>query len=97
VFIAAHVPDEHHGKPYVSDYYGCNCIRCRAGVVHNDADRRAELRREHLARRVLIDGVLVAVELRADRHGTPSASDYYGCQCVPCVRSARLRRRKRTT
>jgi hypothetical protein len=51
----------------------------------NDPARRAQRRREHLARRVRVGGVLVAAHLPAHQHGTPSASDYYGCRCTVCA------------
>lgn len=90
--IATERPASDHGKPWVATYFGCQCDPCRASVVHNVAENRAGLRRAHLARRILIGSKWVAAHIRDEQHGTPSASDYYGCQCPTCVDAARERR-----
>lgn len=92
LWIATGRPPEEHGTPTVASYDGCQCVPCRASVVRNVPERRAARRREHLARRVLVEGRWVAAHLPDRKHGTPTASDYYGCQCTVCVAAARRRR-----
>jgi len=94
-WIATERPPGDHGKRWVANYFGCQCDPCRAVTVRNNPDRRAELRRMHLARRQLIDGCLVATHLADYQHGSPSASDYYGCRCPTRTEAAQARRRRR--
>jgi hypothetical protein len=61
---------------------GCRCGVCRAS--HNAYVRRARLRRA--ARRVLVDGRLVA-PVPAERHGRPSTYVNWRCQCLPCLKA----------
>jgi hypothetical protein len=103
-WIAAHIPVDRHGTVTTANYHGCQCDPCMACMVKNNPSRRAELRRQWLARRELVNGDLVATHLPARKHGTPSASDYYGCRCPVCTEAQTLRsqtrkprRRKRAT
>ena len=96
LWIAVEVPCEKHGQKWVNEFYGCQCAPCRTAAVYNDPDCRAELRRRWLARRRWVDGAWVATHLPDWQHGTPSASDYYGCGCPVCTDAARERRHRRT-
>jgi hypothetical protein len=101
LLIATDRLPEDHGKPSVANYTGCQCAPCRAARVHNNPAQRSANRRERLAERELIDGVLVATVLRPEQHGTSNASNYHGCQCDVCTTAARerqaARRRRRAS
>ena len=69
-----------HGNP--STYQaGCRCDDCRAA---NTAKRKAQ-HDEWLARRVEIDGRMVAAWAPAEAHGRESTYANLGCRCDPCT------------
>jgi len=57
-----------------------------------DAVLQQRARARNRARRVLVDGRLVA-PLPEERHGTESTFNNWGCQCEPCTTSHRDRQR----
>ena len=76
-----------HGQSSTYINYGCHCEPCMEAHRVAQADQRAKLR----ARRVLIDGRLVA-PLPPDQHGLVSTFSNHGCQCDPCraIHAARM-------
>ncbi len=57
-----------------------------------DAERQRRARARNRAKRILVDGRLIA-PLPADRHGTQSTFNNWGCQCDPCRTVNRNRQR----
>jgi hypothetical protein len=82
--------DLHGGTRYNR---GCTCDVC----LRAHRERLAQLRREHAAARVLIDGRLVATG--APQHGSRSTYVNWMCRCVPCTaaHTASLAARRRRT
>lgn len=79
-----------HGTD-VSYTRGCRCVPCR--TAHRQYTRQAQAAR--LARRVDIDGQLVAIHLDEGMHGTINAYQTHGCRCDECGDAWRDYGRKR--
>lgn len=104
-------PSITHGTLTGRGYHGCECDQCMDGdrqwrrtKPSAQPQARAARRQAWLAQRepfqiVCPDGAItrqmVATHLPPHQHGTPSARDYYGCQCQECMDAARRRRRDR--
>lgn len=78
-----------HGTD-VSYTRGCRCDPCR--TAHRQYTRKAQVAR--LARRVDIDGQLVAIHLDEGMHGTLNAYQTHGCRCDECRKASRDYARK---
>src|SRR5687768_10389680 len=52
-------------------------------------EQRRTSRERAMARRELVDGLLIATGVPPERHGTASTANYYSCQCALC-RAARI-------
>jgi hypothetical protein len=50
-------------------------------------NRAQNQRATRWARRVVVDGRLVAAHLPNERHGLPSTYTNHGCQCGPCTQA----------
>jgi hypothetical protein len=95
-WIAVHLRPEQHGTATAREFHQCECVPCMDAIPpHNDPERRAANRRAAIARRELVGGRLVAVDLSTNKHGTANASDYHKCACHICTEAARARRARR--
>lgn len=61
----------------------CKCQTCVAG----NTSRHRDLRAARFARRVEVEGRLVA-PVPAERHGRMTTYNNWGCRCVPCTEDA---------
>lgn len=81
------VPPERHGRHNTYVRYGCRCEACKAvaqKTVRASQAIRQSCRERRMARRVLIDGRLVA-PLPPEKHGKASTYNNHWCRCVECV------------
>lgn len=83
VRVVVGIPVREHGLVSTYRDHGCRCTACCDSW-------QAELKRDRAYKdkikkhRVLVDGVLVAVGVSADRHGLVSTYRNHGCRCGSC-------------
>lgn len=74
--------DHPHGTASAYQYYRCSCPACLgAHMTRMRAERAARL-----ARRVLVDGRLVA-PVPPEKHGKATTYGNWGCRCEPCTQA----------
>lgn len=71
-----------HGTAASYNNHACRCEDCREAIRSYHAERR----KERYAKRVLVNGQLIA-PLPDERHGKASTYANHGCRCRECVRA----------
>lgn len=70
-----------HGSASTYSNHKCRCDECREAARL----RAIEVRARRFAKRVLIEGRLVAAHLPHKSHGTVGAYTNHGCRCDTCT------------
>lgn len=86
--VAAHLPPERHGTISASADHSCRCDTCRDAHTRRLVASQSKMRREHRAKRLLVNGRLVA-PLPPEKHGTFRTYSHYGCRCEACSAAGR--------
>lgn len=69
----------HNASTYTN--HGCRCDECRKAWAAQVKRRQAE----RFALRTVVDGLLVAAHLPAEKHGVESTYGNWGCRCRDCT------------